>query len=172
MDRKQLKQLNQSRKISQVCYVTDDYKKVINFLYSKLKFGPWTIITHSDKFTHAVELEGETVSDPFLFYCAFTFVGEVQIEIIQPVYGDTPYDEFLQKKGPGIHHIKESCDDNTGLYTAVNNLIDDGEKIYYKGEYQDDLFFYFDFFRQIGSAYELGNRVDVQCHPGLVGYYP
>ena len=35
----------------------------------------------------------------------------MEIEVIQPNYGPTPYDDFLREKGPGIHHIKEVIPD-------------------------------------------------------------
>jgi catechol 2,3-dioxygenase-like lactoylglutathione lyase family enzyme len=33
------------------------------------------------------------------------YLGETQIELIQPVRGDSPYTEFLEQKGPGLHHL-------------------------------------------------------------------
>ena len=32
-------------------------------------------------------------------------VGEVRIELLQPISGDSPIAKFLEKKGEGIHHI-------------------------------------------------------------------
>jgi len=33
------------------------------------------------------------------------YLGQTQIELIQPVRGDSPYTEFLEQKGPGLHHL-------------------------------------------------------------------
>ncbi len=33
------------------------------------------------------------------------YLGETQIELIQPVRGDSIYTEFLEQKGPGLHHL-------------------------------------------------------------------
>ena len=39
---------------------------------------------------------------------AATFIGGIEFEIIQPIHGVNPYSKFLEERGPGIHHIKES----------------------------------------------------------------
>jgi len=36
---------------------------------------------------------------------AFFQVGEVRIELIEPTAADSPIAKFLEKKGPGLHHI-------------------------------------------------------------------
>ena len=36
---------------------------------------------------------------------AFFKVGEVKIELLEPTCADSPIAKFLEKKGPGIHHI-------------------------------------------------------------------
>ncbi len=32
-------------------------------------------------------------------------IGDVEIELIQPISGNSPHKEFLETKGEGIHHI-------------------------------------------------------------------
>ena len=43
----------------------------------------------------------------FKFICAICNSGNMQFELIEPVYGDTIYDRFLQEHGEGLHHFKE-----------------------------------------------------------------
>ena len=45
---------------------------------------------------------------------AATFIGDIEFEIIQPIHGVNPYSKFLEERGPGIHHIKESVLENIG----------------------------------------------------------
>jgi methylmalonyl-CoA/ethylmalonyl-CoA epimerase len=33
------------------------------------------------------------------------YLGDIQIELIEPVRGPSPYTEFLDQKGPGLHHL-------------------------------------------------------------------
>jgi len=37
---------------------------------------------------------------------AFADLGSVELELIQPLSGNTIWQQFLRKRGPGIHHIR------------------------------------------------------------------
>jgi methylmalonyl-CoA/ethylmalonyl-CoA epimerase len=39
------------------------------------------------------------------FKFGFAIIGDMQLELIQPVSGDSPHKEFLETKGEGIQHI-------------------------------------------------------------------
>lgn len=45
---------------------------------------------------------------------AFFEAGEVHIELLEPTSPDSPIAAFLEKKGPGIHHIAFGTDDING----------------------------------------------------------
>ncbi len=42
---------------------------------------------------------------------AFLPVGEVRIELVQPTSPESPVAKFLEKNGPGFHHIAYQVDD-------------------------------------------------------------
>lgn len=42
---------------------------------------------------------------------AFMRVGDVRIELLEPTSPDSPVAAFLEKRGPGIHHIAYCVDD-------------------------------------------------------------
>lgn len=172
MNKEDLRLYNKRRKIGQVCFVTQDYRKTIEYLYRALRLGPWTIIAHCNEATIEVELGGRRIEEPFKFMCAFTTIGDMEIEVIEPCYGPTPYDDFLKKRGPGIHHIKESIPDNEALQKRVAELNANGTEIAFKGRYEEDIFYYLDTMKELGGMYELGNSALVSLHPTLVGYYP
>lgn len=46
----------------------------------------------------------EEVADQKVKVAMFS-VGEIQIELLQPMADDSPIAKFLEKKGEGIHHI-------------------------------------------------------------------
>lgn len=50
-------------------------------------------------------------------------VGEARIELLEPTSPDSPIAQFLEKKGPGIHHIAYSVADASG---AVRSLVGNG----------------------------------------------
>jgi methylmalonyl-CoA/ethylmalonyl-CoA epimerase len=49
--------------------------------------------------------------------------GESRIELLEPTSPDSPIAGFIEKKGPGIHHIAYSVPDATG---AVERLVAKG----------------------------------------------
>lgn len=112
MNNADLKSYNSKRKIVQLGFVTNDYKKTIAYLYERLLIGPWVIMEHKSGVTKIKELHGKPVNEPFRFYCASAMLGDMEFEVIQPDYGPNPYSEFLETRGPGIHHIKEKIDDD------------------------------------------------------------
>jgi methylmalonyl-CoA/ethylmalonyl-CoA epimerase len=42
---------------------------------------------------------------------AFFAVGDVHLELLEPMSSDSPIAKFLENKGPGIHHIAYRSDD-------------------------------------------------------------
>ncbi len=42
---------------------------------------------------------------------AFFRIGETKIELLEPTSPDSPVAKFLDKKGPGIHHLAFATDD-------------------------------------------------------------
>lgn len=46
---------------------------------------------------------------------AFLPTGGSQIELVQPTAGDSGLARFLEKRGPGMHHICLEVDDITGM---------------------------------------------------------
>jgi methylmalonyl-CoA/ethylmalonyl-CoA epimerase len=52
---------------------------------------------------------------------AFLPVGEVRIELLQPTSPESAIAKFLEKNGPGIHHIAYQVDDVTGAVEGLKS---------------------------------------------------
>ncbi len=52
---------------------------------------------------------GEPMEADFKIMAAM--IGDIEIELIQPVSGDSPHKEFLETKGEGIQHIACAVED-------------------------------------------------------------
>jgi methylmalonyl-CoA/ethylmalonyl-CoA epimerase len=56
-------------------------------------------------------------------------VGETNIELLEPTSGDSPIARFIERKGPGIHHIALAVDDIDAalarMHEAGVRMIDD-----------------------------------------------
>ena len=62
----------------------------------------------------------------------FFRVGEVRIELLEPTAADSPIAKFLEKKGPGLHHIAYLVDDLAATLAALKSagvqLIDEAPR--------------------------------------------
>lgn len=161
MTNAELSEMNKGRCINQICYVTDDYRRTITFLYEKLDFGPWKVLEFSEQNTQNIRLYGVLQDEPFAFMVALCKIGEVQIEVIQPIRGNTIYDRYLKERGCGIHHIKEKKprpEAETLLAEWQQNGLE--EAFYgdgFMGIGDRDSFWYLDTYEALGAYYEIGN---------------
>lgn len=104
--------MHQNWKFHHVSVVVRDMKKAIEF-YQSLGIGPFPPLLGPEG---TVPLTGKTVwgkpADWELdLRHAEGGVGDLVFEVIQPLEGETPVKEFLEKKGEGIHHIGFFVDD-------------------------------------------------------------
>ena len=51
----------------------------------------------------------------------FFEVGEVRIELLEPTTDDSPIARFLEKKGPGLHHIAYRVEDLPATLAALKS---------------------------------------------------
>ncbi len=42
----------------------------------------------------------------FKLKLAFRKVGKFEVEVIQPLWGESTFKDFLEENGPGIHHVR------------------------------------------------------------------
>jgi methylmalonyl-CoA/ethylmalonyl-CoA epimerase len=57
---------------------------------------------------------------------AFLLVGESKIELLEPTSEDSPVAKFIEKNGPGIHHIAYEVDD---IESAIKGLVATGSRM-------------------------------------------
>ena len=68
-------------------------------------------------------------------------MGGVELELIQPLEGESPWQEFLDKHGEGIHHIAFKVDD---LDKEVDKFTKRGLSVLITGTWPEGGFAYFD----------------------------
>jgi methylmalonyl-CoA/ethylmalonyl-CoA epimerase len=108
-------------KLVQVGVVVKDMDKTIAQLTS-LGIGPFeTRAIPPD----AEEWFGDKRMDATFRICG-AMVGGIDLELIQPLQGESPHQEFLDKKGEGIQHLAFSVDD---VDSEVEALTKKGAKV-------------------------------------------
>jgi methylmalonyl-CoA/ethylmalonyl-CoA epimerase len=85
---------------------------------------------------------------------AFIKLGQVQLELIQPVGGDTSWKQFLDKNGEGVQHIAFQVAD---VDKSVKAFADSGMPVLHQGRYDDDSgsYTYIDSAKALGVTLEL-----------------
>jgi len=104
--------MHQNWKFHHVSVVVRDMEKAIKF-YQSLGIGPFPpLLGPQGKVPLADKtLQGKPAEWELDLRHAEGGVGDLTFEVIQPLEGDTPVKEFLEKKGEGIQHIGFFVDD-------------------------------------------------------------
>ncbi len=51
----------------------------------------------------------------------FFQIGEVRVELLEPTADDSPIARFLEKRGPGLHHVAYRVDDLPATLAALKS---------------------------------------------------
>ena len=138
------------RKIIQIGIVVNDLQKAVEKYYEIYDAGPWDIYLYGPPEMKNCTYRGKPSDWSALI--AFTWVGDRQLEIIQPVKGPNIYYEFLEKKGEGLHHIKEWVDDCDMTIEAYQKR---GISVIQSGEFDGSKFYYLDTETFLGIMLEI-----------------
>lgn len=97
-------QKTQLTRLMQVGVVVKDIEKTREMLSATFGIGPWVLFEWP---TDGEKMKGRYRGQPgnFRFIMAFAQMGHVELELIQPLEGESIYSEFLEQKGEGLHHI-------------------------------------------------------------------
>jgi methylmalonyl-CoA/ethylmalonyl-CoA epimerase len=171
MNCKELLEYNSNRQICQICLVTPNIEETLKDWVEILKVGPWKVITLSDETITDAMLDGKKIDKPFKYYCAVSMFGNIQVEIVQPCYGFTIYDEFLAKTGGGLHHFKEKISD-AALGEILREYAQAGIKATFSGRFREDAFVNLDTQKKLYFTFELGNFADISLPEEIYYTYP
>lgn len=128
--------------ITQIGVVVHDLQATMEAYHSALGWGPWRIHEHRAPELHDLRLHGER--SEFSMLTAETEVGPISFELIQPLDGPSPYSEWLQAHGEGLHHVAYSVGSTEEVHRLAANLAGQGAELLTRGKLNDVEFFYFD----------------------------
>lgn len=140
----------------QIALVVTDVDKAMEQYWTMLGIGPWDVRHFTPETVRDFTVGGKLVNEDFEFICAVTWVGEMELELIQPIAGPNIYWDFLKRRGPGLHHIKDVMPDDElpGVIEAFRAL---GSEVMQTGWIDEDVHYYLDTEQTLGLVYELGN---------------
>ncbi|MDQ1490105.1 MAG: methylmalonyl-CoA/ethylmalonyl-CoA epimerase [Actinomycetota bacterium] len=142
----------------QVAFVVTDLDVAVE-RWRHLGFGPWNVWTFDERRLPKMLYRGEQGS--FAMRLALCSIGPVTYELIQSLRGPNIYDDFLEERGPGVHHLGYYVDEIDGAIAAMEAkgypMVQAGWGFGVDG---DGAFAYFDTVDDYGCYYEaiLGPR--------------
>lgn len=69
----------------------------------------------------------------FVASISLSYLGDMQLELIQPVRGENIYSDFLAESGPGLHHICVEVQDPDSFADAVAAATEQGATVVQQG---------------------------------------
>jgi len=135
--------------ITQIAIAVRDLRMTAENYWNILGIGPWDIYdweyprvydrTYGGKKSWAREK------------IALTRVGDVELELVQPVEGDSIYQDFIAERGEGIHHLQFK-DEKVDEVAAV--LADQGFACLQSGRFGDKGAYYYMDTRPLRAIWE------------------
>jgi catechol 2,3-dioxygenase-like lactoylglutathione lyase family enzyme len=93
----------------QIAWVTRDLDSTERALTTLLGAKKWVRMPGVHFGPDACTYRGEPAD--FVADIALSYAGDMQLELIAPVTGESIYTDFLDRCGPGLHHICLEVDD-------------------------------------------------------------
>lgn len=86
----------------EVCFVTRDHRRTMEGLV-RLGIGPWRIYTFDSNTVTERTYRGQGAD--FGIRVCFADAGGTALEIMEPLFGPSIFQEHLDRHGEGIHHL-------------------------------------------------------------------
>jgi methylmalonyl-CoA/ethylmalonyl-CoA epimerase len=139
--------------VIQVAYVVRDIEAAMKRHWDVCGVGPWSVYEFNPQKVRDYTYRGKPATHSCLI--AVTPLGEgAQAELMQPLTGRSIYDEHLETKGEGLHHVKLFHAD---CAAAVERYKKAGYPVIQSGWFDNDVHYYFDTEKDFGYIVEIGN---------------
>ena len=148
----------------QVCIAVYDLEKSMEHYQNIMGIGPWEVFTADASSLSDMIYHGRPIQRSHR--AAFTMVGPMQLELMQPVEGDSTFSDFLKEHGEGVHHLGHVRVDN--IDEAIRTWESEGFACLESGHFPDGGgFAYMDTVKALGVMIEL-----LQVPEGPSPFYP
>jgi catechol 2,3-dioxygenase-like lactoylglutathione lyase family enzyme len=143
--------MHQNWKFHHISVIVKDIRKATEY-YQSLGIGPFPPLIGPEGTVTLTEKKVRGKPVDYQIDLRQAEVGGLNLEVIQPLEGDTPVKEFLEKKGEGIQHIGFFVDD---LDQETTKLAENGFIITQSGESPAVKWAYYDTDKVGGVSIEL-----------------
>jgi methylmalonyl-CoA/ethylmalonyl-CoA epimerase len=91
------------KSVDQVAVVVRDLDEAMRRYSEELGIAPWSVYTFTPEWIREMTFRGR--EQPYSMKLALAQVGETMYELIEPLDGPNTYQEFLDARGEGLHHL-------------------------------------------------------------------
>ena len=137
--------------LHQVGIVVRNLEESMRHYQDVLGIGPWQVLDIDSTMLADMSYRGRPTQHRFRI--ALTKVGPIQLELLQPVDGDTIYSDFLKEHGEGMHHLGHVRVEN--LDEAVQTFERYGFACVQSGRFGSGGYAYIDMSMTLGTIIEL-----------------
>jgi len=143
--------------VAQICIIVPDLDKAVETYWERFAIGPWHFYTYGKPLVKRMTRHGKPYD--YRMKVALSYIGNMRIELIEPLEGDTVYSEFVEQHGYGVHHLGVLTKDmDTALKDAEEcglTMTQDGAGF---GPDDDGHYAYLDTEHLLGTTIELIER--------------
>jgi len=108
--------------------VVEDLDAAETLLEGQFGSGPWTRLDGIEFGPDTCTYRGRPAD--FVADISLAYAGDLQLELIRPVRGDSIYTEFLASHGSGLHHV---CFETDDLAAAIRRAEQAGLEVVQQG---------------------------------------
>ena len=140
-------------KVMQVGIVVRDVQASMRKWSELYGIGPWSLYNLGPGKIDNLQVRAKPVN--FAMKVALAWIGQVEIELIQPLDKKSIYHEFLKKHGEGLHHLGLGTADGVGRQSFAG---DRNLQPLQSGRWSNETWTYFDARRDLGFIFEIFQR--------------
>ena len=155
--------------VAQVGILVEDIEQAVEQYWKVCGIGPWRIYTYQKPLIKTMHYRGQP--GDYAMKVALATVGPLVIELIEIIGGDNIYQEYVEARGYGLHHLGVVVDDVPAAIAQAEEagypVTQDGAGY---GQTGDGHFAYLDTEDKLGIIIELMEIPEVRVSPERI--YP
>jgi len=136
--------------------VVRDVNKSVESFWNTFGIGPWNVFIIDPSILNEMTYRGKPARYSFKMARTQHKIGGFEIELMEPLEGDSTYRDFLREHGEGIHHLGWQRLDSPEAVTETVKLLEKaGFPCLMSGSSADSSFAYIDTTKTLHTILEL-----------------
>ena len=153
--------------IAQICMLVKDLDKTVERYWEVFGIGPWHFYTYQKPMVKEMSYYGNPAD--YKMRIALSYFGSMRIELIEPIEGNSIYDDYIKNHGYGVQHLGVLVENMGEAITMVEEagfkIIQDGSGFGLSG---DGHYAYIDTEEEFGITFELIERPKDRLKPDKI----